>query len=145
MQKPIYDYIKSIGIATLLLVMLSACAKKINFPSSAMVPAANGYVKIKSTDNNYTIEVRLENLAPAKNLSPPRETYVVWAETKDQGIKKLGVMNSSSGMFSSTLKSSLSATLAVKPTKIFVTAEDRHDVQFPGMPVVLQTESFKVR
>ena len=128
MQKTIHAFIISIGIATLLLVMLSACAKKINFPSSVIVPAANGHVKIKSTDNNYAIEVSLENLAPAKNLSPPRETYVVWAET-NQGIKKLGVMNSSSGMFSSKLKSSLSATLAAKPTKIFVTAEDRRDVE----------------
>jgi len=109
-----------------------------------VVPAANGYIKIKSTKNNYSIDLVLRNLAKAKNLMPPRETYIVWAETND-GIKKLGEMNSSGRLFSKSLKATLGATLAHKPKKVFITAEDDRDVLYPGMQVVLQTEPFRIR
>lgn len=128
----------------LLILTFSSCAKKITFPTSMVVPAANGYIKIKSTKNNYSIDLVLRNLAKAKNLMPPRETYIVWAETND-GIKKLGEMNSSGRLFSKSLKATLGATLAHKPKKVFITAEDDRDVLYPGMQVVLQTEPFRIR
>jgi hypothetical protein len=110
-----------------------------------IVPAANGHVKIKSTKNNYALDLVVTNLARAKNLTPPRETYIVWAETNNDGIKKLGEMRSSGKLFSKALKASLKATLAHKPTKVFITAEDDRNVLHPGMQVVLQTPSFDVR
>ena len=128
----------------LLILTFASCAKKIVFPTSTVVPAANGYVKIKHTKNNYDIDLVLRNLAKSKNLMPPRDTYVVWAETND-GIKKLGEMNSSRGLFSKSLKATLEATLAHKPKKVFITAEDDHNVLYPGMQVILQTEPFNIR
>lgn len=131
-------------LGLLLILTFASCARKITFPTSTVVPAASGYVKIKPTKNNYSIDLVLRNLAKAKNLMPPRETYVVWAETNNDGIKKLGEMNSSRG-FSRSLKATLAATLAHEPKKIFITAEDDRDVLYPGMQVVLQTEPFDIR
>src|SRR3989337_2296232 len=106
----------TIVMGLLLILTFASCAKKIVFPTSTVVPAANGYVKIKPPKNNYDIDIVLRNLAKSKNLMPPRDTYVVWAETND-GIKKLGEMNSSRGLFSKSLKATLEATLATSPKK----------------------------
>ena len=81
-------------------------------------------------------------LAEPKRLSPPRQMYVVWMETEQNGTKNIGQLNTSSGMFSKTLKSSLKTVSSFKPTKIFITAEDDASIQYPGGQRVLNTDSF---
>src|SRR4051794_18026297 len=122
------------------LFLLPGCSKKLSFATSPVVPAAHGSVRIDRDKNeNYTIEVEVTNLAEPKNLQPPRETYVVWMETKKNGIKNIGQLNTSSGFFSSALKASLKTVTPNKPTGFFITAEDKGDVQYPGSQVVLRT------
>jgi hypothetical protein len=149
MKNKIYEGLRGpigCGLIVLLLVAtISSCAKKVSFPTSAVVPAASGTVKIKPNNGNYSIDVSLRNLAPSDKLDPPRKMYVVWAETERDGIKNIGSMNSSSGALSKKLKASLSATLSYKPTRIFITAEDERTPAFIGNQVVLRTEQFKVR
>ncbi|WP_018617107.1 hypothetical protein [Segetibacter koreensis] len=53
-------------------------------------------------------------------------------ETEHNGTKNIGRLNTSSGLFSSTLKSSLTTTTPYKPTAIFITGEDDSNVQYPG-------------
>jgi hypothetical protein len=66
------------------------------------------------------------------------KTYVVWMLT-DQGImKNIGRVNSSN-----KLKVSFETVSSFKPIKIFITAEDDEDVQYPGQQVVLSTDKFK--
>jgi hypothetical protein len=123
-----------------LLFLLVGCSKKLSFATSPVVPAAHGSVRIDRDKNeNYTIEVDVTNLAEPKNLQPPRDTYVVWMETKKNGIKNIGQLNTSSGFFSSALKASLKTVTPNKPTRFFITAEDKGDVQYPGSQVVLRT------
>lgn len=137
------ESIISILIVFFVVVFLSSCSKKIVFTTSSIVPAAQGKVKIKKDKNkNYDVEVNINHLAEPKRLSPPRETYVVWIETQSNGTKNIGQMNSSSGFLSSKLKASLHAVTPFKPTRVFVTAEDNGNIQFPGMEVVLRTETF---
>jgi hypothetical protein len=133
------------ALSFLLIVTMSSCAKKVSFPTSSVVPAAEGTVKIKPNDGNYSIDVALRHLAPSDKLDPPRKMYVVWVETKTEGVKNIGSMNSSSGFVSKALKASLSATLAFKPTRIFITAEDEPTPPIASRQVVLRTETFKVR
>ena len=122
------------------LFLLPGCSKKLSFATSPVIPAAHGSVRIDRDKNeNYTIEVEVTNLAEPKNLQPPRETYVVWMETKKNGIKNIGQLNTSSGFFSSALKASLKTVTPNKPTRFFITAEDKGDVQYPGSQVVLRT------
>jgi hypothetical protein len=87
---------------------LLSCTKKMMFNASPVVPAAKGDVKLKKDgNNNYEVELSLKHLADSKRLTPPRETYVVWIETENNGIKNIGQINSSSGLLSSTMKASL--------------------------------------
>lgn len=127
-------------------ITFSSCAKKIVFPSSPVVPAAEGRVKIKQDgNNNYVVEVSLKHLAPSRSLQPPKEYYVVWIETENNGIKNIGQISSSSGLLSSTLKASLSTVTSFKPRVVFITAEDSGNASYPGGFTVLRTEPFNVK
>ena len=122
---------------------LQSCARKITFATSSVVPAAEGSVKVKRDNNkNYNIEINVMRLADPKRLSPPREMYVVWMETEGKGTNNLGQLKTSSGLFSKTLKSSLTTVSAFKPTRIFITAEDDASIQYPAGQTVLSTNSF---
>jgi len=134
---------KIISIVTVLIMVafISSCARKMSFEKSPVVPAATGSVKIKNDNNdNYTITVKTVNLAEPKDLTPARNTYVVWMEDNSRAITSLGQIKSSSGMFSKALKGELKATATTKPERIFITAEDDGSVQYPGTQMVLTTQ-----
>ena len=142
----LYNYtssVFSVAIAFFLVFSLGSCARKIVFQTSPIVPAAQGFVKVKKDkNNNYALEIDVRNLADPKRLDPPKQTYVVWTETERDGTKNIGQMNSSSGFLSSKLKASLTAVTPFKPTSVFITAEDNADIRYPGMQVVLRTRNF---
>lgn len=126
-----------------IIIAVSSCAKKINFQTSAMEPAARGTVKVKKDENNnYSIKIELLNLAEAKRLPVTQQTYVVWMESAEQAVKNLGQLNSGRSMLSKKLKATFSTVSSVKPVKIFITAENDATVQYPGSVLVLTTSSF---
>ncbi len=121
----------------------TSCAKKVAFQTSTIVPAARGDVKIKKDENkNYLIQIKLENLAEVKRLEPSKSVYVVWMETDDAPVKNIGKIKSDSKFLSSKLKASFETVSPFKPTKIFITAEDSADIQFPGMQLITETRNF---
>lgn len=128
-------------IAVFILFAFSSCAKKLVFSTSAITPAASGDVKFqKDKNNNYRVDVSVRNLAPSGKLTPPRETYIVWVETESNGVKNIGQINTSKGMFSKSLKASLTAHIPFKPQNVFITGEDSQNVQYPGSMVILTTQ-----
>ncbi|MEO6719517.1 MAG: hypothetical protein ABIN67_04085 [Ferruginibacter sp.] len=130
----------SAAAVLLISIVLTSCAKKLTFARSPVVPAATGKVKYKKDDNNnYNITVDVENLAEAKNLTPPRELYVVWMESDRNRSRNIGQIDISSGLFSNKLKGSLKAVSTSKPSRFFITAEDDGNVQYPGSQRVLTT------
>ncbi len=127
----------------LLIISFDSCSKKIAFDISTVVPGAEGQVKIKKDKNkNYSLDISVKNLAEAKWLTPPKETYVVWMETERNGDKNLGQINIGTTMFSNVKKGSLSATTPFKPVRVFITAEETGDVMHPGMDLVMTTRRF---
>ncbi|HLO82087.1 MAG TPA: hypothetical protein VK166_14060 [Chitinophagaceae bacterium] len=126
-----------------MLTMLNSCAKKVSFQTSTVVPAAEGSVKLtKDNNHNYGIKIYLANLAEPTRLQPSKSSYVVWMETDENSTKNIGQINTSTGFMSSKLKASFETVSPVKPTKIFITAEDEPGVQYPGTQVVLTTQAF---
>ena len=130
--------------ATLIaLFLFSSCARKMNFQVSQVVPAAEGTVKVKKDNNkNYEIKIELTNLAEPNRLLPSKNIYVVWMESHDNDTKNIGQINSTTGFLSSKLKASFATVSSLKPTKIFITAEDDAAIQYPGTQVVLSTSAF---
>jgi hypothetical protein len=142
-QKPVH--LRFIVPALLSIFLVTSCARKINFTNSAVVPAAEGYVKVKKdNNNNYALDIRVKNLASPKKLTPPKETYVVWIET-GSGTKNIGQLSSASGFFTGSLKASLKTVSPYKPTRLWITAENDGSLQYPGAQSVLVTDGFSVR
>jgi hypothetical protein len=111
-----------------------------NFAPSTIVPGATGKAKIKKDNNkNYIVTVSILGLADPKLLNPPRKVYVVWLEDETNSTKNVGQITSSSSMFSKTLKGEVQATATHMPSKIFITAEDDGNIQYPGSQMVLTT------
>lgn len=128
----------------MILLFISSCGTQASFQNSAIVPGAQGSVKVKKDRNhNYAIKVNLLNLAAPDRLTPPRGVYVVWMVTDNNATQNIGQIKSSSSLFSKALKGSFEAISSTKPVKIFITAEDDPSIQTPGMLVVLSTNNFE--
>jgi hypothetical protein len=137
------EKIRMLAVPFVACVLLASCARKIQFTNSNVVPAAQGTVKLKrDNNNNYAVHIDVKNLAAPDRLQPPKSVYVVWFETAGRSAQNLGQLKTSSGLFSDALKASLNAVSPFKPTRIFITAEDRADIEYPGSFVVLNTTSF---
>ncbi|WP_460671992.1 hypothetical protein [Larkinella ripae] len=107
------------------------------FRTSSVAPAATGAINVKKDKNkNYIVKVNVRNLADPKNLSPAKKTYLVWMESKENSIKKLGQLTPSG----KALQADLSTTTVTNPDQIFITAEDNTDIPYPDGPVVLTTK-----
>ncbi len=125
-------------LIAMMIFSLVSCSTKALFLTSSVVPAANGYVKLKNDkNNNYVIQMEISNLAGVERLQPAKQTYVVWMLTDQEITKNIGRVNSSKN-----LKVSFKTVSSFKPIKIFITAEDNESAQYPGEQVVLSTEKF---
>lgn len=128
---------------TFFLAAFTSCSKKVTFLNSSVVPAARGFVKINKDDNkNYAIQIEIKNLAEVNRLQPSKKVYVIWMITDENSTKNIGQIKSGSSLMSSKLKASFETVTPFKPTKIFITAEEDTEVQYPGTTVVLSTNSF---
>ena len=125
-------------LATVMIFAFSSCAKKITFLTSSVVPAAEGQITVKNDkNNNYDLQMQITNLADVERLQPAKKSYVVWMETADNLTKNIGRISSSN-----KLKVSFKTVSAMRPTKIFITAEEDETSQYPGPMVVLTTDRF---
>jgi hypothetical protein len=133
-----------IGILGMLIIFtFNSCSKKITFLNSAVVPAAEGIVKVKKdNNNNYLIQIHLSNLSEVERLQPPQNAYVVWMVTSEEGTINIGQIDSGKTTLSNKLKASFKTVSSFQPYKIFITAEENANAQYPGMQVVLTTDVF---
>lgn len=136
-----------LGIFVIIMVIpITSSAKKISFLNSTVVPAANGFVKVKKDNNkNYIIKVEIADLAEVERVQASKTTYVVWMETDQGNAKNLGQLNSSTSFFSKRHSASLETASSYKPVKIFITTEEGVNTQYPGRQIVLTTENFRVK
>ncbi|MFY9158261.1 hypothetical protein [Aquirufa ecclesiirivi] len=124
----------------MLLTLVSSCSKPTTFLTSTVVPAAEGTIRLKKDSNkNYVIMIKMSNLAEVERLQPPKKVYVVWMENEEGRAKNLGQINSTHELISKQLKASFETVSPFKPTKIYITAEDESNVNFPGSMVILQS------
>lgn len=132
-------------VSVMMIFFFDSCATKVSFLSSSVVPAAQGTVKVKKDGNkNYVIRIKLANLAESTRLQPPKNTYVVWMETDDNRTKNIGQVISSTDFLSKKLKGSMETVSSFRPQKIFITAEDDANTQYPSSSsdIILTTNNF---
>lgn len=120
-----------------LLTALNACTPKMSFLKSSIVPAASGSTNVKKDKNdNYTLKVSVRNLAQPRDLTPSKNTYIVWMKQDDNSVKKLGQLHPSGKALTATLNTAS----VVKPREVYITAEDNADIRYPAGQTVLTTE-----
>jgi hypothetical protein len=136
-----------LSIILLVIVLIAgSCSRKEYFQDSAIVPAAEGYVKIKKDKNsNYAISLNVTNLAGPTKLQAARKNYVVWSETENIRAENIGKLRSVRGLFSRTYKGKLETVTSTKPVRIFITAEDADSPRVPSDEVILNTKLFGVK
>jgi hypothetical protein len=133
-----------VAVTVIMIFSFGSCKKKVPFLISTVVPAAEGYVVTNKDDNNnYDIIIHIINLAKPERLQPPRNTYVVWIETDNNSIKNMGQIKSSTGFLSENLKASFETQSSFKPIKLFITAENDANIQYPISQIVLTTDYFR--
>ena len=121
-------------------ILVSACSKKITFPTSEVVPAAEAVLQVDKNDNdNYEVQLEVTNLAEPNRLTPSRSNYVVWMVTEKHGTINLGNLK-----VNKKNKASLETVTPYKPIRLFITAEDTAKAVLPSTQVVLNSEDFKV-
>jgi hypothetical protein len=131
---------RNIFMITLLGILFAACADKVTFLNSSVVPSAEGTVTIKKGDNdNYNIDLNVKRLADPSRLTPPKAVYVVWMETTQSGVQNIGQLKTSTKGLSNMLSSSLKTITPHQPTGFFITAEDDAIGNYPGTTIVLKT------
>lgn len=122
-------------LATVIIFSFYSCAKKTPFLTSSVVPAAEGDVTVKKDkNNNYVIKIKISNLAEIDRLQPPKKGYVIWMEWEQGFAKNIGLVSSST-----QLNVSFETLSTLRPTRIFITAEEDEKVQYPGSMIVLTT------
>jgi hypothetical protein len=138
-MKKLYFLFLSLSV---LLVVGTSCSNKTTFLTSTVVPAAEGTIQWKKDSNdNYVITLKMVNLAEVERLQPPKKAYVVWMENNEGRAKNLGQINSIHETFTKKLKASFETVSSFKPTKVFITAEDEANVEYPSSMIVLQSKA----
>jgi hypothetical protein len=126
------------AILLTIVIGLSSCTKKILFLTSAVVPAAEGSVTVKNDkNNNYNVQLTISNLASIERIQPPSNSYVVWIESDIGNARNVGKVVSSNN-----LNVSFETLSSFRPTKVFITAEENEQAQYPGSTIVLTTARF---
>jgi hypothetical protein len=124
-----------------MLCILFSCSKKITFSTSAVVPAAEGSVKIKKDKNeNYAVDLTVHHLSAPDRLMEAKNLYIVWANTKENGVRNMGQLKSGHGIFSKALTGSLKTVTTFEPVNFFITAEKDASIRYPEGQVVLTTK-----
>lgn len=132
-----------IPLLIIVLLSVSGCSKKLAFQQSTVVPAAKGYVKITKDENkNYRIKLELSDLAEIKRLDPQKESYVVWMSSDNNTTTNLGRISSSGSLLSKRLTVSFETVTAIKPSLIFITAENESNTKYPTGTTILTTGKF---
>lgn len=128
-------------ISVISAIIFCSCAPKMMFGTSTITPGAEGSAKVTTNKNrNYVLSVKVINLTEPQRLTPSKSVYVVWFETEGNEARNIGMIKVSTGLFSKTYKGEFKTICVTKPTKVFITAEDSGNVQYPGPQVVLKTE-----
>ena len=129
-----------IALLSVFILMLTSCARTIQFNKSVVAPGAEGKVSVKEDKNdNYSFNIKVSNLAKPGDLTPPKSLYMVWLDTQGSGIKQLGQLKSTNPLFTKALKASMKTVSNFRPTRIFITAEDNAQVEYPTGQEVLST------
>jgi hypothetical protein len=131
---------KLIGsVLGIFLILGVSCRTTVDFPSSSALPAAEVKAKVKQDKNqNYKIKLEADHLADPSRLQPSKDVYVVWIETESSDSQNIGQLTTTGSK-----DAKLETVTSYKPIRIFITAEDRANLQYPRGEVVFESNRIR--
>ena len=130
----------AIRVVAVALIAVGCATKTIPFRHEPAQPAATGEMEVRPEPNgNAYVKLRVEHLADPSRLTPPRVTYMLWAQHRDGESALLGRL-----ALNKKLKASWQGTVPFDSFRLLVTAEDLPAPLEPGTPEVLATEFVQV-
>lgn len=133
---------RSCTLCIAILLGSTACAQKMRFNPSTAVPAADAWAKVtRDTNNNARIRIDVRHLANPQRLDPPREVYVVWAETPDARTLNLGRL-----AVDKNRRGTLESTTSLREFRLLISAEHLADAvaSSPSRQTYMATDFFRV-
>jgi hypothetical protein len=127
-----------------MMLIIASCATNETFLNSSVVPGATGKVKVKKDKNqNYVINLQVEDLAAVDRLQSSKQMYVVWMETERGNFENLGQMKTSTGFMSKQRTASLETVSSFKPIRFFITAENEKNARYPDQEILTTGRFYK--
>ena len=125
--------------ATLLLVVLlfvtAAFAREDKMKNAAILPAAQGVVITDNGPNdNTSVEIHVHHLARPQQLSPAKQSYVVWIQPRGQQPINAGQIT-----VDDNLDGKLTSRTPYKVFDVFITAEETPTATAPSGERLLET------
>ncbi len=150
------------GIALMVITTgLEACSKKSNSSKSANTTSANdtnsnqpiitpalaaeekdGMQIKRDAAGNFVIQLVIKDMEAVKLMKPVKEGYIVWMTNESNVTTSIGTVEGAGTWTAKKDKVNFEATSAVKPIKVFITAETNLVADKPGTQVVWSTGSF---
>lgn len=116
------------------LLLGTACSRKVRMTPATSVPAAMGVAKLKKDKNGNTIvDLKVQHLARPDSLTPPQSVYIVWIQPRGGQVMKEGVLR-----VDDNLRGEFKTPAPSHNFDIFVTAESGPTVTQPSGPEVLR-------
>ena len=124
----------AICIAILLALSGLAEARDIQLIADPTVPAAAGKVELNHDRNgNLKVKVEVQHLAKPGALTPAKQAYVVWIQSRGKEPENQGQLK-----VNDELKGSFETTTSYPAFDIFVTAEDNPATTTPSGTQILK-------
>lgn len=130
-------------LATIMIYSFTSSVTKVSFATTSVSPKARGYVKVtKEGSNEYAVSIHISDLTPVSGLQPFKKVYIVWMISDQYITKNLGQLNNISSTSLSVKKTLFQSVTSLKPSKIFITAENDIAIERPGVQVIMATYQF---
>jgi hypothetical protein len=108
----------------------------------APVEEKDGMQIKRDAAGNYVIQLVVVNLEPVKLMKPIKEGYIVWMTNESNVTTNIGTIAGANTWTDKKDRVKFEATSAVKPVKVFISAETDLNAQKPGTQIVWSTGSF---
>ena len=122
-------------IVCLIAILLGglAWAGDVTLVGSSLVPAAAGRITYEHDRNgNVKLDVKTKHLAEPEQLTPAKNSYVVWIRSNDGQTQNAGVLK-----VNKNLEGNFTTTTPVKAFDVLITAEDSPSVSQPSGPEIM--------
>ena len=162
--KPMQKFVVAMVVGGIMITGFNSCSKKSSgskskattsttapepptppTPPAPLPPAKEekGEMVIKrDAAGNYVIQLNIKNLEAVQLMKPKKEGYAVWIITDAMAAKNVGQIEGAKNWTDKKDNAYFEAVSAVKPTKIFITAENDLNAVKPGTQIVWSTKSF---